>query len=118
MSKVFFNGKFVDEKDAQVSIKTHALHYGTGCFEGIRAYYNKNKKILYAFRMADHYKRFLNSAKTLFIKVDYDVDKLCELTTELLRKNYETTDIYIRPLAYKSDPAVGNFVLPRLADGL
>jgi branched-chain amino acid aminotransferase len=117
-NKVFFNGKFVAEKDAVVSIKTHALHYGTGCFEGIRAYYNEAENCLFVFRIEEHYKRFLNSAKTLFIKIGYSEKELVEITKDLLVKNFEKTDIYIRPLAYKADPAVGNFVLPKLADGL
>lgn len=118
MSKVFFNGKFVDDADAVVSIRTHALHYGTGCFEGIRAYYNKDKKCLYVFRMEDHFKRFLTSAKTIFIKIPYTVSELSKITLDLLKQNFEETDIYVRPIAYKKDNAVGNFVLPKLADGL
>ena len=63
---IFLNGKFVDEKEAVVSIKTHALHYGTACFEGIRAYYNKDTDSLFVFRIKDHYRRFLNSAKLFY----------------------------------------------------
>jgi len=115
---IFLNGKFVDEKEAVVSIKTHALHYGTACFEGIRAYYNKDTDSLFVFRIKDHYRRFLNSAKLLFIKIPYSEKELRDLTIGLLKKNFEETDIYIRPLAYKSDSVVGNFVLTKLSDGL
>ncbi len=120
MSKsiIYFNGKFVPEEEAVVSVKTHALHYGTGCFEGIRAYYNKEQECLYVFRMEDHYKRLLNSTKTILIDLGLTIDELCKITIDLLKKNFSETDIYIRPLAYKSDPAVGNFVLPSLSDGL
>ncbi len=115
---VYFKGEFVDESKATISVFSHALHYGTGCFEGIRAYYNKEKDKLYAFRMADHYKRLLQSAKILFMHIPYGESQLCKITLELLQKNFSQTDIYIRPLAFKSDPAVGNFNLQTLKDDL
>jgi branched-chain amino acid aminotransferase len=115
---VFFNRKFVPEEEAVVSIKTHALQYGTGCFEGIRAYYNEKHQALYAFRMIEHYKRLHNSAKILFISIPYSPEELCKITTELLEKNFEETDIYIRPVIYKTDSVVGNFNLKYLKDGL
>lgn len=117
-STIFFNGKFVSENDVHISVRTHALHYGTGCFEGIRAYYNKKENVLYAFRMDAHFKRFINSCKTLFIDLPYTAQQLCEITAQLIQKNFEKTDIYIRPLAFKSDPAVGNFNLKSLKDSL
>lgn len=69
MGTIFFDGKFISEEDAKISVTAHALHYGTGCFEGIRAYYNERQKTLFAFRMRDHYERLLLSAKVLFITV-------------------------------------------------
>lgn len=115
---MFFNGKFLAEEEVHISPTAHALHYGTGCFEGIRAYYSEKDKALFVFRLEDHYKRFFYSCKTLFIKLPYDIKKLAELTIELLQKNFSETDIYIRPLAFKSDPAVGNFNLPTLESSL
>lgn len=118
MAIVYLNGQFIPEEKAVVSIKTHALHYGTGCFEGIRAYFNEKQNVLYVFRMLDHFKRFEQSAKILFVKLGKAPEELCEITVELLKKNFEKTDIYIRPLAFKSDKAVGNFNLTTLADSV
>ena len=118
MKQIYFNGEFVTEDKAKVSIMTHGLQYGTGCFEGIRAYYNEKDMALYAFRLEDHFKRFALSCKTLFITLSYTPEELADITVELLRKNFEQTDIYIRPVAYKSDLRVGNFNLTELEDGL
>lgn len=114
---VYFNGKFIPEEKASVPITTHALHYGTGCFEGIRAYYNKDRDALYVFRMEDHYKRLMRSCKVMHISLPNTITELCDITRDLVKKNFSQTDIYIRPLAYKSDPAVGNFNLKNLRDG-
>ena len=55
----YFQGKFVPIEDAKISIMTHAFNYGTGVFEGIRAYWNEDDKQLYVFRMLEHYERFI-----------------------------------------------------------
>lgn len=115
---LYFNGKFVNEKDVRISPMTHALHYGTGCFEGIRAYYNEDDKTLYVFRLEDHFQRLKRSCKILFINLPQSVDELCDATVELIKKNFSETDIYIRPLAYKSGLAVGNFNLHKLKDSI
>jgi branched-chain amino acid aminotransferase len=118
MSKIiYFNGKFVSEEEAVVPITTHALHYGTGNYEGIRAYYSQENKCLYAFRVEDHFKRMVNSTKIMHIKLPGTLVELTKITVELLKKNFAETDIYIRPLAYKADPAIGNFNLEKLSDG-
>lgn len=114
---VFINGTFVPEVEAKIPVTTHALHYGTGCFEGIRAYYNDNQKALFIFRMEDHFNRLKESCKILFMEIPHTVKELCDITAELVKKNFAETDLYIRPLAYKADPAVGNFNLKSLKDG-
>lgn len=115
---VFFNDKFVPENKAVVPVTTHALHYGTGCYEGIRAYYSEDEKSLLAFRIKDHFKRFENSCRVMHIKLPYSAEKLTQISLELLKKNFAETDIYIRPIAFKSDPAIGNFDLSKLKDSL
>lgn len=118
MSKIFFfNGKYVPEEEAVVPVSTHALHYGTGNYEGIRAYYSEEKKALLIFRAEDHFKRMVESTKIMHIKLPGSPEELSKITTELLSKNFTETDVYIRPLAYKADPAIGNFNLDKLADG-
>ncbi len=116
-SRIFyFNGKFVPEEEAVVPVTTHALHYGTGNYEGIRAYYSEEEKCLFAFRVEDHFKRMVESTKIMHIKLPGDPRELTQITIELLKKNFAETDIYIRPLAFKSDPAIGNFNLSKVAD--
>lgn len=113
---IFFNGKFVDESEAFVPVTTHALHYGTGNYEGIRAYYSSQDKCLYVFRLEDHFKRMVNSTKIMHIKLPGTPEELSKIAVELLKKNFSETDIYIRPLAFKSDPAIGNFNLDKVGD--
>lgn len=118
MSRTFYlNGKFVPEEEAVIPVTAHALHYGTGVFEGIRAYFNEDDKSLYIFRLEDHFNRMFNSTKILFSKLPGTTKELSEITVELLKKNFSETDVYIRPLAFKIDPAVGNFNLTTLKDG-
>jgi len=103
----FFKGKILPVEQAKVSIMTHAFNYGTGCFEGIRAYWNREEEELLVFRLQEHYQRLINSARLLLINLPYSVDTLCELTLELLRKEGYREDAYLRPLAYKSEEIIG-----------
>ncbi len=72
-------------KQAKVSVMTHALHYGTACFGGIRAYWNEQAEQLYVFRLDDHIKRFLSSTSLLLMKVPYSPEQLRDVVLELLR---------------------------------
>jgi branched-chain amino acid aminotransferase len=103
----FFRGKFVDIDQAQVSVMTHGLNYGTGCFEGIRAYWNEDEEELYVFRLGEHYERMHRSARILRINLPYTVAELNEITIELLRREDYRHDAYIRPLAFKGDEIIG-----------
>ena len=103
----FFKGQFVPIEEAKISIQTHAFNYGTGCFEGIRAYWNQEHGQLYVFRLREHYERLLRSCRILHIHLPYTVEELCEITLELLRKDGYREDAYIRPLAYKADEIIG-----------
>jgi branched-chain amino acid aminotransferase len=103
----YFQGKIVPYSDAKVGVLTHALNYGTAAFGGVRAYWNENEKQLYIFRANDHYRRFLNSAKLLCMEIDHTPESLTQLTVDLLRVDDYHQDIYIRPLAYKSDEIIG-----------
>ena len=103
----FFKGQFVPIEEAKVSIMTHAFNYGTGCFEGIRAYWNEEEQQLFVFRMREHYERLHRSCRILLIDLPYSVDELGEITLELLRKEGYREDTYIRPLAYKATEGIG-----------
>ena len=103
----FMNNQFVPLDEAKISIRTNALHYGTGIFEGIRAYWNAHRKQLFVFKMEDHYERLLRNCRVLRLQVGKDVKELCDITLELLRKNQHREDSYIRPLAYVSSEGLG-----------
>ncbi len=103
----FFQGDYVPLSDAKVSVMTHAFAYGTACFEGIRGYWNDNHNQLYLFRLAEHYTRLLESAKTLLMQVPYSVSDLCDITIELVRRSNLHEDVYVRPTFYKSDEVIG-----------
>jgi branched-chain amino acid aminotransferase len=103
----YFKGKIVPIDEAKISIMTHAFNYGTGAFEGIRAYWNDNEKRLFVFRMPEHYDRMHKSASILKITIPHTTEELCDITCELLRKEGYTEDTYIRPVAYKASEGIG-----------
>ncbi len=103
----FFQGNIVPIEQAKVSVMTHALNYGTGCFEGIRAYWNEDEQELLVFRMKEHYERLIRSARLLLVELPHSADELCAITLELLRKEGYKQDAYIRPLVYKSEEIIG-----------
>ena len=103
----FFEGKIVPFEEAKISVGTHALHYGTGAFGGIRGYWNNESNKLYIFRPYDHYRRLLNSGRMINIHLPYDEEALIQLTLDLVRTEGWQTDIYIRPFIYKADLGIG-----------
>jgi branched-chain amino acid aminotransferase len=103
----FFKGQFVPFEQATVSVMTHGLNYGTGCFEGIRAYWNQEQEQLYVFRLDEHFERMTRSCRILRIELGHTVKELSAITLELLRKEGFREDAYIRPLAFKSDEIIG-----------
>jgi len=104
---VYFNGQFVPMREARVGILTHALHYGTGVFEGIRAYWDETAKELYVLRPREHYQRWKQNCGILRIGVAPTADELGRITAELLRRNNFHADVYVRPLAYKCAQRIG-----------
>jgi branched-chain amino acid aminotransferase len=98
----YLDGGFVPFADAKVSIATHALQYGTGVFEGIRAYWNAAQEQLFVFRLREHFERMTNSCAIVRIELPGNPDDLSAIVVELLRRNSFRSDVYIRPLAYKA----------------
>ncbi len=96
--KIWFDGKLLPAKDAQVSVLTHALHYGTAVFEGIRAYQCPDGTSA-VFRLNDHVKRLLNSAKILGFTIPYSHEELCKAIVDTLKAN-KLAEGYIRPLSF------------------
>ena len=105
MSIVFFGDRFVDQADARVPITTHALHYGTAVFEGIRSYGDGTAAAL--FRPREHFERLLRNAAWLEMRVPWDAVALTDLTRELLHRNGAFDDRYVRPLIYKHATTIG-----------
>ena len=103
----YFEGQFVPLAEAKISIMTHALNYGTGVFEGIRAYWNAEQEQLYVMRLRDHYRRLLQSTELLRMQLPLSADQMSDLTVELLRREGYRGDVYVRPLAYKADEVIG-----------
>ena len=101
--------------EAKVNVMTHALHYGTGVFEGIRGNWNEEKGLIHIFRLREHYDRLLAGCRLLMLDIPYNADELSEITVELVERNEHRQDIYIRPLAYKSAEMVANLKLQDLA---
>jgi branched-chain amino acid aminotransferase len=106
-SYAFFQKQFLPLEEAKIGIMTHALHYGTAVFEGIRGNWNSREKQTYIFRLREHFQRLEKGCRVLNIKLAYSVDEMCQKTVELVKKCAFQEDIYIRPLAYKSSQALG-----------
>jgi branched-chain amino acid aminotransferase len=104
---VYFRGDFRRYADAKVGLLTHALLYGTGCFEGIRAFWNDEQGQLYVFEPTAHYRRLRSSAKVLLMDLPCSPGELAEITAELCRRNGFRGDTYIRPVVYKAEETFG-----------
>lgn len=101
---IWMDGSFVDWNDAQVHVLAHGLHYGTGAFEGIRAYEGPDGTSV--FRLTDHMDRLARSSKALGIPFEYEVDDLVETAKELMRRN-ELSSGYIRPITFYGTGSMG-----------
>ncbi len=96
---IWMNGKFVAWDDAKVHVLTHTIHYGNGVIEGTKAY--KTDRGYAIFRLNDHTKRLIESAKMTLINIPYSVEELNLAQIELVRKNEFTGDnVYLRPFAF------------------
>ncbi len=107
---IWRNGQFIAWADATTHVLSHALHYGTAVFEGIRCYKTEDGSAV--FRLKDHMKRMVRSANMILMPLPYSADDLTEAALETIRKN-ELDSCYIRPIAYRGYGAVG--VNPRTA---
>ena len=98
---VWFDGKYVTLDKAKVPVTTHAIHYGTSIFEGIRAYWNS--KNLFLFRLEDHMKRFRNSGKFYSISLNFTNKQIENAIINLCKKNNMKKTCYIRPFYFVGD---------------
>ena len=105
---IWMNGEIVRWEDARVHVLTHALHYGSGVFEGIRAY--ETDRGTAVFRHRDHLARLARSAELYYMDLPFTQEKLREATHELIRRN-ELRSCYIRPIAFRGYGEMGLFPL-------
>jgi branched-chain amino acid aminotransferase len=103
----FFRGRIVPYGQARIGVLTHALNYGTGCFAGLRGYWNEDEHELFVFRPRDHFKRFLESTRLLSMELTETSEDLVGHMLELVRAEDLKTDCYIRPLAFYADETIG-----------
>lgn len=94
-------------RDAYLPPMTHALHYGTACFEGLRAYWNAAHEQLYLLQAEAHFARLQRSAAILRMDVPHSNQELIDLTLDILRRNDSRTDTYVRPLVFLSEEEIG-----------
>jgi len=95
---VWFDGKIVRDEDAKVPVMTHAIHYGTSVFEGLRGYWNS--KNLNIFRLEDHIKRFRNSGKVYSIALRFTDKEIANAIIQICKKNNVKESCYIRPFYF------------------
>jgi branched-chain amino acid aminotransferase len=102
--KIWMNGELVDWADAKIHVLSHALHYGSAVFEGIRAYGTDRGPAV--FRLDDHLRRLERSAEVYFMELPYDREQLREAVHELIAVNEQDT-CYVRPLAWRGYGEIG-----------
>jgi branched-chain amino acid aminotransferase len=102
----YLNGEFMPIEEAKISVATHAFNYGTGCFEGIRGYWNAEQSEIYVVRLREHFRRLLRSCRIFRIELDKSAEELSEIAVDLVRRGDYREDVYLRPIAYKASPVI------------
>src|SRR5256885_1654606 len=109
-SWVYVDGRFARYHDVRIGLVAHALHHGTACFEGIRAYWSAERGQLFLLQPRPHYERLHQSARLLRMSLRQPAEELVEITIELLRRNQLHEDAYVRPILFKS----GEMITPAM----
>ncbi|OJH38118.1 branched-chain amino acid transaminase [Cystobacter ferrugineus] len=106
--QIWLDGKMVKWDEGQVHVMTHALHYGLGCFEGIRAYRTHDGRLA-IFRLQEHIDRLFDSAHICMMKMPFTREQVAEACVELLRAQKEqfANGAYLRPIVFMGDGAMG-----------
>jgi branched-chain amino acid aminotransferase len=108
--KIWMDGELVDWADAKVHVLNHTMHYGSGVFEGIRAY--PTARGVAVFRLGDHIRRLFASAKVFMIDMPYTVEQIIDATRDVVRVNGLNDGCYLRPLVYLGYGEMGLNPLP------
>jgi branched-chain amino acid aminotransferase len=115
--KVWRNGEFIEWKDARVHVMTHAIHYGSSVFEGVRAYNTERGTAI--FRLTEHIQRLMNSAKVYRMDIKFSREEICQAAVELVRGS-EMEECYLRPVVFRGlneeKPAFGVNPFPNPID--
>jgi branched-chain amino acid aminotransferase len=102
---IWHDGELIPWEEATVHVLTHALHYGSSVFEGIRVYKSPNGPV--GFRLTDHIRRMFNSAKVYYMDIPYSADTLVGACKDVVAKNGLVDGAYVRPLAYRGYGEMG-----------
>jgi branched-chain amino acid aminotransferase len=113
VDKIWMNGELVPWDEARIHVLTHGLHYGSGVFEGVRAY--ETARGAAVFRLTDHLRRLERSAKLYYMSLPYSVEELAQATKDVIAAN-GLLACYIRPLAYRGYGEMGLFPLNATVD--
>lgn len=97
---IYFNGTFLPERDATVSVRSRALNYGLGCFAGIRGYRTDDGRQVNVFRLDRHVRRLEQSAHILKLRLPGPASDVADAIIELLRRNEMRGDVYVRPIVF------------------
>jgi len=106
--KIWFNGEFIDWKDANIHVLSHVVHYGSSVFEGIRCYNTKKGPAI--FRLREHVQRLLDSGKIYRMDIPYTIDEICSAIIETIRIN-DLNACYIRPVVFRGYHELGVYPL-------
>ncbi len=101
---IWYDGDLKPWRECTTHVLTHTLHYGVGCFEGVRAYHTPRGPAI--FRLEEHTKRLFNSAKILGMKIPYSPEQIIEATKEVVRSN-KLKECYIRPMVFYGSEGMG-----------
>ncbi len=104
VKKIWMNGSLVDWEDAKIHVLTHALHYGSGVFEGIRCYNTEQGPAV--FRLKEHIQRLFDSAKLYFMDIPFSVDELIQAVKDTIKAN-DLNECYIRPIVFRGYGEMG-----------
>ncbi len=107
VKEIYMNGKFIPFEEGVISVRNHCFAYGTGCFEGIRGYWNEETQQVFLFRLREHYERLERSCRTLFMSLPHTIDELMDISIELVKRNNQHEDVYLRPVVYKNAQIIG-----------
>src|SRR5262245_55042710 len=108
----YLDGRFVEDADATISVRSRALNYGIGCFGGIRGYLADDGKQVFVFRLDQHAERLNYSARMLWLSLTVEPARLREIVVELLRRNTVHHDVYVRPIVFSGSVELSPVLRP------